>query len=171
MGQKEWKTHNPGGSKRVVVTKEIPGTRWLETLIRAGCRVEVCTSTDVLSVAEVRASKSSSPQSSVSCPMTPSHFSPMAAFISSKVRILSDVQISTRQSAWAKIRIHRSPGSFFVTMTRLRPEGFSIIHSRSVTINDSIGISSVDQRWFSRQYRFSLKSTLLKSSMQRHGQK
>jgi hydroxypyruvate reductase 1 len=55
MGQKEWKTHNPGGSKRVVVTKEIPGTRWLETLIRAGCRVEVCTSTDVLSVAEIRA--------------------------------------------------------------------------------------------------------------------
>ncbi|MBW2430832.1 MAG: D-glycerate dehydrogenase [Deltaproteobacteria bacterium] len=55
MGQKKWKTHNPGGRKRVVVTKEIPGTRWLETLIRAGCRVEVCTSTDVLSVAEIRA--------------------------------------------------------------------------------------------------------------------
>ncbi|MBT8364113.1 MAG: D-glycerate dehydrogenase [Deltaproteobacteria bacterium] len=55
MGPKKWKTHNPGGSKRVVVTKEIPGTRWLETLIRAGCRVEVCTTTDVLSVAEIRA--------------------------------------------------------------------------------------------------------------------
>jgi hydroxypyruvate reductase 1 len=55
MAPKEWKTHNPDGSKRVVVTKELPGTRWLEMLIRAGCRVEVCTSTDVLSVAEIKA--------------------------------------------------------------------------------------------------------------------
>ena len=49
MDQKNWKIHNPSGSKRVVATKELPGTRWLETLVRAGCRVEVCTSTDVLS--------------------------------------------------------------------------------------------------------------------------
>ena len=55
MAPKEWKTHNPDGSKRVVVTKELPGTRWLEMLIRAGCRIEVCTSTDVLSVAEIKA--------------------------------------------------------------------------------------------------------------------
>ena len=54
MDQKKWETHNPSGSKRVVVTKELPGTRWLETLINAGCRVEVCTSTDVLSVDEIK---------------------------------------------------------------------------------------------------------------------
>ena len=55
MDSKEWKVHNPSGSKRVVVTKELPGTRWLDALTRAGCRVEVCTSTDVLSVEEIKA--------------------------------------------------------------------------------------------------------------------
>ncbi len=55
MAPKEWETHNPSGSKRVVVTKVLPGSRWLETLIKAGCRVELCTSTDVLSVAEIKA--------------------------------------------------------------------------------------------------------------------
>lgn len=55
MAPKAWETHNPSGSKRVVVTKELPGSRWLETLIEAGCRVEVCTSSDVLSVAEIKA--------------------------------------------------------------------------------------------------------------------
>jgi len=55
MAPKAWETHNPSGSKRVVVTKELPGSRWLESLIKAGCRVEVCTSTDVLSVAEIKA--------------------------------------------------------------------------------------------------------------------
>ncbi len=49
MAQKKWQTHNPSGSKRVIVTKEIPGSLWLERLIRADCKVEVCTSTDVLS--------------------------------------------------------------------------------------------------------------------------
>ena len=55
MAPKEWETHNPSGSKRVVVTKELPGSRWLETLIKAGCTVELCTSCDVLSVAEINA--------------------------------------------------------------------------------------------------------------------
>ena len=55
MEQKQWETHNPSGLKRVVVTKELPGSRWLETLIQAGCRVELCTSTDVLSVEEIKA--------------------------------------------------------------------------------------------------------------------
>lgn len=35
--------HNEGGSRRVVVTKNLPGSRWLEVLIRNDCRVEVCT--------------------------------------------------------------------------------------------------------------------------------
>jgi len=55
MEQKKWETHNPSGSKRVVVTKKLPGSRWLETLIKAGCRVELCTSDDVLSVEEIKA--------------------------------------------------------------------------------------------------------------------
>jgi len=55
MAPKQWDTHNSSGSKRVVVTKELPGSRWLETLIDAGCRVELCTSNDVLSVEEIRA--------------------------------------------------------------------------------------------------------------------
>jgi glycerate dehydrogenase len=50
-----WKTHNPDGGKRVVVTKDLPGDRWLQLLIRADCRVEICTSTDALSVAEIKA--------------------------------------------------------------------------------------------------------------------
>ena len=55
MGQKDWKVHNPSGSKRVIVTKELPGTRWLDILTRSGCKVEICTSTDVLSVDEIKA--------------------------------------------------------------------------------------------------------------------
>jgi len=55
MAPKQWSTHNPSGSKRVVVTKELPGSRWLEILIDADCRVELCTSTDVLNVAEIKA--------------------------------------------------------------------------------------------------------------------
>ncbi len=59
MDPKKWETHNTSGGKRVVVTKELPGTRWIETLVRAGCRVEVCTSTDVLSVEEIKAAMGS----------------------------------------------------------------------------------------------------------------
>ena len=55
MGQKDWKVHNPSGGKRVIVTKELPGTRWLDILTRSGCKVEICTSTDVLSVDEIKA--------------------------------------------------------------------------------------------------------------------
>jgi hypothetical protein len=40
--------HNEGGAKRVVVTKGLPGTRWLDILTAAGCRVEVCTSPDII---------------------------------------------------------------------------------------------------------------------------
>jgi len=34
--------YNPEGAKRVVVTKPLPGDRWLECLIDADARVEVC---------------------------------------------------------------------------------------------------------------------------------
>ena len=53
MALKEWTVHNPGGSRRVIVTKELPGERWLETLISADCAVEVCESLDVLTPDEI----------------------------------------------------------------------------------------------------------------------
>jgi len=53
VSEKTWKIHNPSGSRRVVVTKELPGERWLEILAQADCRVEICTSTDILSAAEI----------------------------------------------------------------------------------------------------------------------
>ncbi len=54
MANVGWNTHNPSGAKRVIVTKELPGTRWVEILAAAGCRVEVCTSEAVLSRSEIR---------------------------------------------------------------------------------------------------------------------
>lgn len=54
MSNKEWRTHNPPGAHRVIVTKELPGKRWLEILGRADCRVEICTSTDILSAEEIK---------------------------------------------------------------------------------------------------------------------
>ena len=42
------------GKRRVVVTKQMPGTRWLETLIKADCRVEIGTSREILSVHEIK---------------------------------------------------------------------------------------------------------------------
>jgi hydroxypyruvate reductase 1 len=53
MGSKEWRIHNPSGSRRVVVTKELPGDRWLNILTDADCKIEICTSPDVLSSGEI----------------------------------------------------------------------------------------------------------------------
>ena len=55
MGSEQWTIYNPAGSKRVIVTKELPGQQWLEILTQAGCKVEVCTSTAVSSVDEIKA--------------------------------------------------------------------------------------------------------------------
>jgi hydroxypyruvate reductase 1 len=55
MGAKEWKVYNPSGNKRVIVTKELPGERWLTILADAGCQVEICTSTDLLGADEIKA--------------------------------------------------------------------------------------------------------------------
>jgi len=48
-----WKVYNPGGDKRVIVTKQLPGERWLEILAREGCRVDVCASLKHLSADEI----------------------------------------------------------------------------------------------------------------------
>jgi hydroxypyruvate reductase 1 len=50
------RVHNPEGTKRVVVTKDLPGQRWLDILTASGCRVEVCTSADtILSTSAIKA--------------------------------------------------------------------------------------------------------------------
>lgn len=53
MDASEWQIYNESGDKRVVVTKLLPGERWLEILTDAGCRVEVCTSEDLLSTEDI----------------------------------------------------------------------------------------------------------------------
>jgi hydroxypyruvate reductase 1 len=45
---------NPNGSKRVVVTKELPGTHWQEVLIAADCRIEVMPGTEILSKEQIK---------------------------------------------------------------------------------------------------------------------
>lgn len=50
-----WRTVNPDGKFRVIVTKELPGQRWLELLTKANCRIEICTSEDILSVDLIKA--------------------------------------------------------------------------------------------------------------------
>ena len=53
MVAEEWIVHNPEGERRVVVTKQLPGDRWLELLVAAGCSVEVGTSPAVLTIEEI----------------------------------------------------------------------------------------------------------------------
>lgn len=48
MAPSSWTTHNPGGGRRVVVTKELPGEAWLRVLTGADCRVEVSDSRSIL---------------------------------------------------------------------------------------------------------------------------
>lgn len=54
MSELDWKVFNPAGARRVVVTKELPGARWLDLLTAAGCRVEVAQTREVLEDAEIR---------------------------------------------------------------------------------------------------------------------
>lgn len=53
MSASEWTVHNPSGKHRVIVTKQLPGTRWMEILVQAGCRVEVCQATRILTPHEI----------------------------------------------------------------------------------------------------------------------
>jgi hydroxypyruvate reductase 1 len=48
-----WETRNKGGRKRIIVTKQLPGERWLALLSAADCRVEICVSEDKLSPDEI----------------------------------------------------------------------------------------------------------------------
>lgn len=51
----DWDVHNREADLRVVVTKQLPGDRWLDILAAAGCRVEVGTATALVPPEEVRA--------------------------------------------------------------------------------------------------------------------
>ena len=53
MSEKEWITVNPGGSRRVIVTKELPGEHWKQILANADCSIEICTDPAVLSNDEI----------------------------------------------------------------------------------------------------------------------
>ena len=53
MADTNWRIVNPDGKKRVIVTKELPGERWLQYLTGAGCRVKICTETRMLRVEEI----------------------------------------------------------------------------------------------------------------------
>jgi len=53
MAGKEWSTLNPHGRRRVIVTKQLPGDRWLEALRGAECQVDICTSQEVLAAGEI----------------------------------------------------------------------------------------------------------------------
>ena len=53
MASFEWQVHNPAGKLRVIVTKALPGKRWLDILTAADCRVEICTASGILPDAEI----------------------------------------------------------------------------------------------------------------------
>lgn len=54
MDAYSWHIVNPDAPRRVIVTKELPGTRWIDILTAADCRVEVCTDEAVLTVERIR---------------------------------------------------------------------------------------------------------------------
>lgn len=55
MTGRDWRIVNPGGSRRVMVTKELPGDRWLQLLTATDCRVEIAQGDDILTATEIAA--------------------------------------------------------------------------------------------------------------------
>ncbi len=55
MARREWQVVNPSGARRVVVTKELPGDRWMKLLAAADCRVEVALGAAAFAAPELRA--------------------------------------------------------------------------------------------------------------------
>jgi hydroxypyruvate reductase 1 len=54
VNEGNWRIVNPDGKKRIIVTRDLPGDRWVEILSTAGCRVEVFTGPGELSPDEIR---------------------------------------------------------------------------------------------------------------------
>lgn len=50
---KDWKIYNPGGKNRTLVTKMLPGSEWLDILIKSDCRIEVNLTTKIVSKSEL----------------------------------------------------------------------------------------------------------------------
>ena len=48
-----WRVVNEGGAFRVIVTKELPGSRWLDALLAANCEVHISDTTYILSNEEI----------------------------------------------------------------------------------------------------------------------
>jgi len=59
MNSPEWHTINPLGRYRVLVTKELPGRRWLDILTHADCRVDILTSPAIQSIAAIKSAMGS----------------------------------------------------------------------------------------------------------------
>jgi glycerate dehydrogenase len=55
MNPYPWKIHNPEGKFRVIVTKALPGGRWIDILTAADCRIEISRSTAVLDTETIKA--------------------------------------------------------------------------------------------------------------------
>jgi hydroxypyruvate reductase 1 len=55
VSQPDLRIVNPAGTFRVIVTKELPGDRWLRRLTAAGCRVEIMQGTRALGSSEILA--------------------------------------------------------------------------------------------------------------------
>ena len=55
MDRHPWQIHNPQGKFRVIVTKALPGRRWLGILTSANCRIEICQRTAVLDTETIQA--------------------------------------------------------------------------------------------------------------------
>ncbi len=53
MSPKHWEIHHPSGKYRVIVSRELPGDRWLTILKTADCRVEIYQSEEHLSVEDL----------------------------------------------------------------------------------------------------------------------
>jgi hydroxypyruvate reductase 1 len=49
----KWEVINRHEARRVIVTRSLPGTRWVDILTRARCRIEICTEDRVLTSDEI----------------------------------------------------------------------------------------------------------------------
>lgn len=54
MSDEQWMVRNPEGSQRVIVTKQLPGERWIRILTEADCRVDIFTAKEALTVYEIQ---------------------------------------------------------------------------------------------------------------------
>ena len=88
-----WQTLHPEGQYRVVVTKNLPGSAWLDLLVQADCRVDVCQSDELLSVDEIRAALSPGCQAAIGQLTEPWNEALLAALKDSGGRVYSNYAV------------------------------------------------------------------------------